>query len=92
MQRTTVLLRTFIKPSEIRERVTVAKESRLTAVASVDDMGRNARQIKPRFTWHSDILVCCLGVVSIAFRIGLRVLTSYLGIGFIGGMSVVVNP
>jgi hypothetical protein len=54
-------------------------------------MGRNARKIKPRFAWHSDILVCCLGVSSIAFRIRLRVLTPYLLFNFPSINDSIIN-
>jgi len=64
----------------------------LPAIASLDDMGRNARQIKPRFAWHNDILVCCLGVLSIVFRIRLRVLTLYLTVSTLGQHDMAFQP
>jgi len=54
---TSVLLGPPFKPVKIGRIVFITEKHGLAAIASLDYMGRNTRQIKSRFTWHRDILV-----------------------------------
>ena len=54
---TAMLLGPLLEPVKIGRLVFITEEHGLAAIAALDHMGRNTRQVKARFSWHRDILV-----------------------------------
>lgn len=53
MNSATLLLRTFVEPAQVGSVIVVTEERGLTAVAALDDVRGNAREIEAGFAGHS---------------------------------------